>query len=277
MSENKIRDIIKPEMPSLQALLSLNAGKDADVATLALQEMAYLEQTALTKPEILECEPSSIVLAVKNVLRKNLTMDPLAGLVYIKFRSVNVGTEEKKVWKKVLEIQETVNGILSYTRQRGLILDFTNPEVEKNQNGMVIGVSMQILKPSYPKPRWETFKYDESDFMRWKRASHKERSRNKKDADYNALNYANILYSSWQKGIDPEFARAKCLRHSLKKLGANPNEIPLNSMNTKTAVINPEIAATEAGDNIEFDQHEEVSSEINQQENHNNDFNTDDL
>ena len=37
-------------------------------------------------------------------------------------------------------------------------------------------------------------------------------------------NYANPNYTSWKGGIDPEFARAKAVRHGLKKLGTNQNE-----------------------------------------------------
>jgi len=49
-------------------------------------------------------------------------------------------------------------------------------------------------------------------------------SRNKQDANNEKLNYANDNYTNWKGGIDPEFARAKAIRHALKKLGTNANE-----------------------------------------------------
>lgn len=267
-----ITDLIKPELPTLTAILSLNSDKDSvTLNTLALQELGYLEEHVFNKPDIMQCHPQSILLAVKNVMRKNLTLDPSAGLVYIKTRKKEVGNQ----WILVLEAQETANGLLSYNRQFGRILDFSNPKITKDASGKVIGVSMRILKPSYPEPRWEEFEYDESDFKRWATASHKERGRNKADANLQALNYANHLYRSWQGGIDPEFARAKCIRHSVKKLGTNPNEIAMPVTNVQIKTIDPAIAAAEAND--EFVQHEELDSQINEQPPEQPTFNADDL
>jgi len=277
-----ITDIIKPELPTLTAILSLNNDKDsATINTIALQELSYLEQHALDKPDIVNCHPQSMILAVKNVLRKNLTLDPSAGLIYIKTRKKEINGQ----WVLVLEAQETSNGLLSYNRQFGRLLDFTNPKVTKDATGKVTGVSMRILKPSYPQPRWEDFEFDESDFRRWAIASHKERGRNKSDADINKLNYANHLYFSWQKGIDPEFARAKCIRHSLKKLGTNPNELAMPTLQPITAYpIDANIAAMEAEDNnAEYAAHEVIETNINQntttanEAKNGNDFNPEDL
>lgn len=280
-TQQTVTDLIRPELPTLTAILSLNNDKDTTVLqTIALQELSYLEEHVLSKPEIINCHPQSILLAVKNVMRKNLTLDPSAGLVYIKTRKKEVNGK----WIVMLEAQETANGLLSYNRQFGRILDFTNPKITKDAAGKVTGVSMRILKPSYPEPRWEDFEYDESDFKRWATASHKERGRGKADADLKTLNYANHLYRSWQGGIDPEFARAKCIRHSVKKLGTNPNELVIPT--AQAAVIkpiDPTIAAAEAAEETQdYVQHEEVASHINQPQNNqdNNEetnFNPDDL
>jgi hypothetical protein len=281
-----ITDIIKPELPTLTAIISLSNDKDRNtIETIALQELSYLEQHVLDKPDLLNCHPQSIILAVKNVLRKNLTLDPSAGLVYIKTRKKEINGK----WVLVLESQETANGLLSYNRQFGRLLDYTNPKVIKDANGKVTGVTMSILKPSFPQPRWEDFEYDESDFRRWAIASHKERGRNKSDADINKLNYANHLYFSWHKGIDPEFARAKCIRHSVKKLGTNPNELIMAGQSPQPVTAYPidsNIAAAEAEDHdADFTAHEVVDTTINNQNNNTTEnetasdieFNADDL
>lgn len=258
-----ITDIIKPELPTLTAILSLSNDKDRNtIETIALQELSYLEQHVLDKPEIISCHPQSIILAVKNVLRKNLTLDPSAGLIYIKTRKKEINGQ----WVLVLEAQETANGLLSYNRQFGRLLDYTNPKITKDANGKVNGVTMRILKPSFPQPRWEDFEYDESDFKRWMIASHKERGRNKNDASLQTLNYANSLYRSWQGGIDPEFARAKCIRHSLKKLGTNPNELAIATQQQPLTAypIDGNVAAAEAEDyDADFTAHEVVDTTIN--------------
>lgn len=218
--KEKPMELLKTELPQLSALLSLNAKPGTDANTIALQEIEYLRTQALTKPDILECMPTTVVMAVKQVLKQNLTLDPYAGLVYIKTRSVKVGAE----WKKALEIQPSANGLISIARQCGRLLDIKRPQVAKDEKGKVVGVKCEILLPSFNGTRWEEFEFDESDFRRWQTASHKENGRNKQDASSETLNYSNANYTSWLGGIDPEFARAKAIRHSLKKLGTNPNE-----------------------------------------------------
>lgn len=219
-------EVVKNELPEIQALISLNSKPGTDVATIAKQELVYLEELALYNPVILDCEPLSIVLAVKRVMKQNLTLDPDAGLVYVTTRNVKVGD----TWKKALKINPSANGLISINRQTGNILDFTRPKVDKDASGKVVGVSMRLLLPSTPEPRWEDYEFDESDFRRWQVASHKENSRGYKDGsgkpkpDANTLNYANPNYTNFNGGIDPEFARAKCIRHSVKKLGTNVNE-----------------------------------------------------
>jgi hypothetical protein len=99
--------------------------------------------------------------------------------------------------------------------------------------------------------RWEKRKFDESDFLRWKTKSHQENARNKQDANFSTLNYANPNYTNWCGGIDPEFARAKAIRHSLKKLGTNPNEkktINIVVPAEKKIIIDPEKEASAIND-----------------------------
>jgi hypothetical protein len=269
---NQRLEIIRKEIPALEKILALNVRPGTDVATIAMQEIMYLEALTQTKPEILQCTEQSIVLAVRGVMKQNLTLDPYAGLVYTKTRSINIGTQDNKQWVKVLEMQPTANGLISINRQLGRILDYTNPQVKKDAQGKVIGVSMQILKPSYPNPRWETFEFDESDFKRWRIASHKENGRSKNDADIQKLNYANASYTNFNGGIDPEFARAKCIRHSLKKLGTNPQESNATKIYDvpKERIVDPnkdeyiETTYETPPDDDGFIQHEEVDTKINQ-------------
>lgn len=230
--ENKQNAVLalKAEIPQLRAILALNARPGQDLATMAEAEIGYLEAAAITKPIIYECEPITVLLAVKTVLKQNLTLDPYAGLVYIKTRSINVGTRATPVYKTALEIQPSCNGLISIARQCGRILDIKRPEVTKDATGKVNAVQVDLLLPSIPAPRWETFKFDEDDIYRWQRASHNENGRNKQDANANTFNYANPNYTNFKGGIDPEFARAKAIRHALKKLGTNQSEQRANKI-----------------------------------------------
>jgi len=234
-------ELLKNELPQLKALIGLSARDGADLQAMAMQELDFLRLHAMSKPDIQQCIPASVVLAVKSVLKKNLSLDPNAGLVYIKTRNINVGTKQAPEWRKALEIIESANGLISVARQTGRILDIKRPEVKKDASGKVIEVSVEILFPSYGAPRWEKINFDESDFGRWKVASHKDNGRNQKDSDSEKLNYANPNYTSFNGGLDPEFARAKAIRHGLKKLGTNPNETFFkHPENPREIIIKPE-------------------------------------
>jgi hypothetical protein len=272
--ENELKpiELLKQEIPSLKALLALNTSKDVDVETLALQELEYIRQYAINNTAIMECMPQTVVIAVRNVLKQNLTLDPYAGLVYIKTRNVNTGSKENPVWKKALEIQPSANGLISVARQCGRILDIKRPEVTKDGNGKVIAVSVEVLIPSTPSPRWDKISFDEDDFYRWQRASHKENSRGKKatEVDNETLNWANENYTNWKGGIDPEFARAKAIRHALKKMGTNPNErnatrIVIDAPKTIVVELDADIKASQ--DEPEHTSYETVESNIQKQEN----------
>lgn len=211
--------LLEEKTPTLIALSAINLPSGIDPRALVLQELDFLRQIGFSKPELLNCLPESIEYGVKYAIKNNLTLDPNAGLVYIKTRNVNTGTKEKAAWSKVMEVQATCNGLLSINYQCGKIIDHKNPVVKKDAAGKVIEVSFEIQKHNQ---RWETFTFDESDFKRWRAASHKENSRGKDDAA--TKDYSNPNYRSFNGGIDPEFARAKAIRHGLKKLGTNFNE-----------------------------------------------------
>lgn len=268
METNNALILLKENTAAIQGIIALT-NKGTDTAVLAQQEIAYLEAISLTKPAIKDCVPISVLLAVKNVLKQNLTLDPYAGLVYIKTRNINTGTQGAPKWEKVLEIQPSANGLISIARQCGRILDIKRPQITKDEKtGKVTGCSVEILLPSTPEPRWEKFEFDEDDIYRWQRASHTENSRGKQDADVNTFNYANPNYTNFKGGVDPEFARAKAIRHSLKKLGTNQNEVKAG-----TLIIEPkkehyniidkekDIAASE-DDKGGFTQYEEVKDDL---------------
>lgn len=239
-------DRLKQETKTLQALMLRN-NQGADAETMVLQEIEHLRAHAIQKPAILNCSPESVLLAVRQSINKNLTLDPSAGLVYIKTRSVNVspaGSPAKYI--TVMETQDTCNGKISFARQCGRILDCDRPEVKKDESGKVISVSFSYQVPAFNEKqektaRWVTVEFDESDFGRWRLASHKENGRNKADADNIKMNYANPNYTSFKGGIDPEFARAKSIIHGLKKLGTNQNEIQrvLSKAEYKTIELDP--------------------------------------
>jgi predicted RNA-binding protein YlqC (UPF0109 family) len=143
MKQTELIQLAKKELPQLEAIIGLNAAKGTDIKTLALQELEYLQMIGTTKPEIYECMPVSIISAIKTVLKQNLTLDPYAGLVYVKTRNVKMNNE----WAKVLEIQPSANGIISINRQCGRVFDIERPEVLKNDKGKVIGVKFRYLVP----------------------------------------------------------------------------------------------------------------------------------
>lgn len=268
MKQNEIMQLAKAELPQLKAIIGLNTSKGTDVETLALQELEYLQQVALTKPEIYECEPITIIMAIKKTLKQNLSLDPDAGLTYIKTRNFKAKDEKgQDVWKKALEITPSANGIISINRQCGRILDIERPEVIKDDKGKVTGVKVKYLVPSYNEEgkrafKWRTVEFDESDFNRWKAASHKENGRGKQDADIQKLNYANANYTSFKGGPDPEFVRAKAIRHGLKKLGTNQNETRSVNIDMTPVKNIVDLSADEQVVSDEYISHEDVGHEV---------------
>lgn len=253
--------VLEKEKPTLIALVGMNLPAGVNPEALVIQELEYLKQISFANADVATCVPETIVYAVKHVLKNNLTLDPMAGLVYVKTRNVKVG----EVWRKALEITPSCNGLLSISYQCGKILDHKNPAVIKDANGKVVGVEFELQRAN---GRWEKFTYDESDFNRWAIASHKENGRKKDDAKLEKLNYANAHYTSWKGGLDPEFARAKAIRHSLKKLGTNANEkyaIKIQPT-VKTIDISPEMDNESGSDEytpVEVIPHSEEGNAVN--------------
>lgn len=271
-------ELIRKDLPTIEALFALNAQPGVDVKTLALQELEYLSMVAQSRPELFDVDPRSIVYAVKSVIKKNLTLDPNAGLIYMKTRSVKTGKKlpnGNDEYVKVLEITETANGLISVARQCGQVLDIERPKIIKDAAGKVVGVKFRYLVPSVPGPRWEEVEFDESDFRRWATASHKENSRWVKNGDPKqpngeTLNYANPNYTNFKGGPDPEFIRAKAIRHGLKKRGTNPNE-------GRAAVIHVDPKKVVVDQRADFDATEDEQPQFNgNNENNNNNNHSDD-
>lgn len=256
--------LLEQNMDTLTALAAINALSNTDTRSIVTQEIEYLRQCAMTTPAIFECIPQTVLWAMKSVIKSNLSFDPSQGLVYVKTRNVSIEVAGKKTWQKALEVTPSANGILSIAYQCGKIIDHKNPVVKKDANGKVIEVEFEFQVAS---GRWELRTFDESDFMRWRTASHKENGRNKEDANIEKLNYSNPNYTSWKGGIDPEFARAKAIRHGLKKLGTNPNEkyaIKIQSANFSKIEID-ETKDVEAAQE-EFTPHVEIVETVEHEE-----------
>lgn len=249
-------DLIKQELPTLEALLRINVPPTEDAHAIVLQELEFLRMQMELKPDLATCNAQSVLLAVKSTIKSNLSLDPQGGLVYLKARNINTakrGAPEQ--WVKVLEITPTANGLISINRQCGRVLDMERPEVQKDKAGRVVSVSVRYLVPSTPAPRWQTVAFDESDFLKWRKASHKENSRGKENANAETLNYANPNYTNFNGGIDPEFARAKCIRHALSKLGTNPNERGVTRIQVDPIeVVAPHADIAATSDEISFEE-----------------------
>lgn len=223
MEHDQIMALIVKEKSTIEGIIRLNAIAGTDVGAIALQELDFLSMHMIAKPFIAECLPETIIQAIKYSLKNNLSLDPNAGLVYLMPTSVQIGG----TYKKALEVKPTAEGKISIAKQCGTILDNKRPVITKNEAGKVTKASVEILLPSIPSPRWENIEIDESDFDRLKKFSHIKNARTwrqesgKPKPDLATLNHANPLYTSFNGGIDPEFARSKVVSAALKKRGTN--------------------------------------------------------
>lgn len=199
------------------ALINLPEGSSVEKAQrIVMKEIVNFEMACVLKPELANLDKQSIVIAVKQCIADNLTLSPNAGLVYLYPGKVCVGVNgaNAKVYKDILIYEPTAEGKISIARQAGIILDHKRPLVEFDSTGKVNSVTFEFFLNALPKPRWEIVKFDTNDFERWKQKS---------AAKFNGTPNAN--YTSFKGGIDPEFARAKAIKHGLKKRGTNSNEV----------------------------------------------------
>lgn len=218
--ENNSIALLNESVPTLTQLLLVNMPEgttEQEAKRKAFREIMNIEAIFSLKPELAACDAGSIVLAVKQCIGDNLTLAPAAGLVYLYPQKVQVGTDPNnnaKIYKQVLVYDPTAEGRISIARQSGSILDHKRPVCVFDHDGMVESVSFTFLVPSFGGARWETVTFTKADFEKWKQKSAAKFGGN-----------SNGNYVSWKGGIDPEFAGSKAIRHSLKKLGTNKNEI----------------------------------------------------
>lgn len=184
---------------------------------IVMKEIVNFEMVCVLRPELANLDKQSIMIAVKQCIADNLTLSPNAGLVYLYPGKVCIGQNPKtnaKEYKDILVYEPSPEGRISIARQAGVILDHKRPFVEFDSTGKVCAVTFEFFLNALPKPRWEIVKFDTNDFERWKQKSAAKNNGN-----------ANANYTSYKGGIDPEFARAKAIKHGMKKRGTNINEV----------------------------------------------------
>lgn len=220
-NQNNSLALLNENVPTLTQLLLVNMPEgttEMQAKRKAVREIMNIEAILSMKPELLVCEPHSIMLCVKQCIADNLTLSPAAGLVYLYPQGVCIGTDPKtnaKVYKQVMVYDPTSEGRISIARQAGSILDHRRPVCIYDLDGKVESVSFSFLVPVKGwEPRWETVTFGTADFDRWKKKS---------EAKFGGK--ANPNYTSYKDSIDPEFAGSKAIRHALKKLGTNANEM----------------------------------------------------
>lgn len=207
--------ILEKELPTLARLaLSHMPGKTTEEAEqIALREIANYSMLEQMNSSLKPCTALSKLLLVKQVINDNLSLSQSAGLVYVVPSRVKVGQNgNQDIYEWVVTYDPTSNGRLSIAYQAGTILDHERPQIKFDGSGQVESVTWKYLLNVKPAGRWESVTFDKTSFGKWQRAS---AAKNK--------GTANANYTSWNDGIDPEFAGTKSIRHGLKKLGTNIN------------------------------------------------------
>jgi hypothetical protein len=192
---------------------------DTAAERYVLSELSFLKERILNDYGLNECTDESLIQCVRKALRDNVSLNKSANLVYVQPQSVQ---QSDGTYVKVAHYSLTVEGKISIAKQSGELLDITRPKLYRNSDGRIIRGEVEVLKPSYPKPRWETIDFDESDIKRWQDASTKKNN-----------GKTNPLYVTGPGGgIDSEFMRAKIIKHALSKgFGINFNKIGLQKTN----------------------------------------------
>lgn len=202
------------------AYMPLDATKEQAQRKI-IREIANVEQWLRTKPDLKAvCETQSgkesMVYAVKQCIQDGLTLSQSADLAYLipgKVKTGQNGNQDLYEW--VVNYEPTANGLLSMARQSGRIFDHERPICEYDAvTGSVLSVTVKFLVPSFGQPRWETVTFGAGHFSKWKAASLKKNGA------------ANANYTSFNGGIDPEFAGSKAIIHGLNKRGMNMEEVP---------------------------------------------------
>lgn len=259
----------KPTLAQL-ILVSMPKGSTIEEATnVAIKEISNYEMLLSMKPELKVCNPRSVLHAVKQCISDGLTLNQSAGLVYLLPTKVKVGQNgNQDVYDWALSYDPTANGRLSIAYQSGSILDHKRPTFTFDESGKVDTVTFEFLVPSYKEPRWEIVTFGKMHFEKWMNASAK---KNKGSA--------NMNYTSWRGGIDPEFAATKAIRHGLAKRGTNLNgkryQMPEGKYMAPIEVVEKEAKDEVLVDEFIQTQHGKVSvetAEIISETNNNNEL-----
>ncbi len=248
--------VLEQNKPTLEVLALAYMPDDAtpkQAQKKITREIANVEHWLRMKPDLAGiCEKApgqeSMVYALKQCIQDGLTLAPSADLVYLIPGTVT--TKEGKVW--VINYEPTANGLLSMARQSGRILDHKRPTCEYDDTGLVVSVSVEFLVPSSPSPRWEKITFGPGHFKKWQTAS----------ANKNG-GTANANYTSFNGGIDPEFAGTKAIIHGLNKRGMNMGEVAQSggSGNSEPIAMRTELVPDPApAPEPEYHQFEEVKN-----------------
>lgn len=212
----QLLDQSKPTLETL-ALAYMPLGTSREAAQhKVIREITNIEQWLRLKPDLGNCSKESFVYAVKQCIQDGLTLAPTSDLVYLIPGKVKVGQNgNQDIYEWVINYEPTANGLLSMARQSGRIYDNKRPVCTYDEiTGAVISVTVEFLIPSYKEPRWEAITFGIGHFKKWQTAS---ATKNKGEANKN--------YTSFNGGIDPEFAGTKAIIHGLNKRGMNMNEV----------------------------------------------------
>ena len=208
LTENKetIMKIILSNMPENTS--------EKQAERVFFKELSNIENVVSNHPEWAVLSKKSILQVVKNCIIDNLTLNPSQGLVYLIPAKIKVGQNGlNPIYEDVLTYKPTADGCLSIARQSGSILDHEYPVITYDNIGQVSEVVFKFLVPAYGQPRWESRTFNKNHFEKW---------RLKSASKFGGK--ANANYTSWNGGIDPEFAVSKSISHGLKKRGTNANE-----------------------------------------------------
>jgi len=231
-------------MPTLTTLALANMPKGTtqdDAQRVVIRELNNLESILNQKPELAQCSTGSKIQALRDCINNNLSLAPSAKLVYLlpskRKIAVNAPNEPvREIEEWVVSYEPTANGELSIARQAKRIFDYKH-SIVYDDNGNVQSVTIWYLVPTIGGSRWsDPYMFLKPHFQKWKNASAKKNKGN-----------ANPNYTSWnqddkfQNGtIDPDFALTKAIKHSLKRLGTNMNEVndfmPTAVLNTPAIV-----------------------------------------
>jgi hypothetical protein len=225
-------------MPTLTKLALVNMKEGAtfeQAERFVIKEMANLEAILNEKPELAACTTASKIQALKNCINNNLSLAPSANLVYLMPSQVTVGMDgaNQPVKEWVVAYKPTANGNLSINRQCGRIFDYRH-SIQYDEAGHVHSVTVWYLIPTVGGTRWsDPYVFMKPHFNKWKKAS-AAKNKGKANANYTSWNQDDKFENG---SIDPDFALSKAINHSLKRLGANSNEVVTT---TPTTIINPE-------------------------------------